>query len=221
VNIIDRIRCIHRHAVHEHPSCFLSGNVVDKREDKSIPWYKEAGLKIGYLDIESDGLKADFATMLSWAIKEKDGKVYYDTVTKEELFNGTGDKRLVSTLLSTLSHFKIIVSYYGTGFDLKYIRSKALHYGLPFPEYGDIFHFDLYYSVKNKLCLSRSSLANATEYLGIEGKTPLKHSVWVKAKYGDPEALALVLEHNIADVKITEELHNKLEPFSKWTRKSI
>ena len=120
-----------------------------------------------------------------------------------------------------MSKYKILVSYYGTGFDLKYIRSKALHYGLPFPEYGEIFHFDLYYTVKSKLCLSRNSLDAACDYLGIEGKTPIKREFWREAKYGDVESLDEVVKHNIGDVEILEQLHNKLTPSAKWTKKSI
>ncbi len=218
--------CIHHHTIVDHPACFASGallpsSVEEYTKGTGRPWYTYPGYKIGYLDIEVDNLKADFGTMLSWAIKEKGGKTAYDVVTKDELFNGTTDQRIVASLVAELRKYQIIVTYYGTGFDIPYSRAKALHYNLEFPGYGDLYHFDIYYTVKSKLAISRKSLAVATAYLGIPGKTPLTGEVWNKAKYGDIEALNEVVIHNIADVEILETLHDRLNNFSKWTKKSI
>ncbi len=241
--MIDRIRCIHRHTIEEHPACFVSGNINVKQaedlyEENGKPWYQLDNLRIGYLDIETDGLKADFSTILTWCVKEKDGPVTFDKVTKEELFNGYSDKRLVESCVAEMQKYKIICTYYGSGFDIPFLRAKALHYDLYFPAYifeeremrngnfrvvttPEIYHFDLYYTVKSKLCLSRKSLDAACDYLNIKGKTPIDKDYWRKAKYGDPDALGQVLEHNVADTVILEALHSKLEPFGKWTRKSV
>lgn len=224
-----KLRCIHRHTIKEHPACFRKGLIkddalTDKKWSKEtgLPWYTYPEYKIGYLDIETDGLKADFGTILSWAIKEKYGDVYWDVITKRELFKEKDvDKRLIISLLDTLKDYQIICTYYGTVFDIPWIRTKALHYGLHFPEYGELYHFDLYYLVRSKLNLSRRSLESVCDYLGIEGKTPIEKETWRLAKYGNKDALKLVVDHNIGDVNILEQLHNKLEPFRKWTRSSI
>jgi uncharacterized protein YprB with RNaseH-like and TPR domain len=233
-------RCIHRHTIEEHPSCFVQGLIKGvvyteivvndalvatikspEVQKVKIPWYQEPGFKVGYLDIESDGLRTDFSTMLTWSIKDKGGPVYHDSVTRQELFDLQYDERIVKSLIDKLREYKIIVTYYGTGFDIPFIRTKALHYGIEFPSYADLTHFDIYYTVKSKLNLSRKSLDNACDYLGIVGKTPLDKEVWRRAKYGDPGALAKVLEHNVADVAILEELHQKMEPFAKWMKRSL
>lgn len=221
-----KLFCKHRHTVEDHPACFAQGEIsyesVKEFERKTgMPWYKYPGYKIGYLDIEVDNLKANFGTMLSWAIKEREGNVTYDAITKDELFEGTVDERIVKSLIDELKKYRIIVTYYGTGMDIPYIRTKALFYGIDFPGYGELYHWDLYYTVRNKLQLSRNSLAVATEYLGIVGKTPLKAEIWNRAKYGDPEAIDNVVEHNIGDVEILEELHNRLAPFRKWIKNSV
>lgn len=238
---IPEIRCIHRHTIEEHPSCFAQGkvryNFFDDREwerKTGLPWYQYPDYKIGYLDIEADGLKANFATMLSWAVKDKGGDTTYDVISKEELFNGTIDRRIVKSLLDTLQDYKIICTYYGTNYDIKFIRTKALFYGLDFPGYSpeinskgnyvyrsEVYHFDLYYVVRGTMLLHSNRLEVATKYLGIEGKTPLSPDVWRRAKYGDPEALEKVVEHNVADVEILEDLHDRLTPFRKWTRKGL
>lgn len=236
------IRCIHRHTIDSHPACFAQGkvkwNFKDDREwerELGQPWWTFPGYKIGYLDIEADGLKANFSTMLSWALKEKGKKeVTTAVITKEELFEGTTDRRLVTSLIEEMKKYQILVTYYGTRYDIPYIRTKALYWDLEFPGFSarenpngtyttrpEIYHWDLYYVVRNKLCLSRNSLLTVTSYLGIDGKTPLPGSLWTRAKYGDPEALGEVLHHNIEDVRILEELHDRLDGFSKWTRKGI
>ena len=224
-----QLRCIHRHTIDEHPRCFKKGlvkaNVKDEKRWSKVtgePWYRFPEYKVCYLDIESDGLKADFSTMLSWAIKEKGGPVLYRAITKKELFRERNvDKELIESLLDTLANYRIVVTYFGTMFDIPYIRAKALHYGMDFPEYGELYHHDLYYLVKSKLNLSRKSLDNVCDYLGIVGKTPLGKETWRLAKYGNKTALDNVILHNVGDVEILEELHNKLEPYRKWIKTSI
>src|SRR3989304_5297950 len=222
------LRCIHRHLITEHPKCFLKGMVKaefnsDKEWSKEtgLPWYTYPEYRIGYLDIETDGLTADFGTMLSWCIKEKDGEIISSVVTREELFGDVYDARLVQDLINEMNKYRILIGYYSDMFDFPYIRTKALHYGLEFPTFGQIYTWDLYFSVRNKLRLSRNSLANVCDYLGIDGKTHVDKNVWRKAKYGDKKSLRLVLDHNASDVIATELLHNKLEFSRKWTRKSI
>lgn len=237
-------RCIHRHTIEEHPNCFMMGKVkypieayVDDITWARItgqPWYTFPEYKIGYIDIEVDNLKANFGNMLTWAVKEKGGKIFTDQITQEEIFNETYDQRIVQSLVDKMREFKIVVSYYGKGFDLKYLRTKALKYGIEFPGFSpqlnsrgqyivkpEIFHFDLYYAVRRNLALHRKSLEVVTNYFGINGKTPIKHDVWLRAKYGHKDALAEVLEHNVADVIILEKLHDILEPHAKWTRSGL
>ncbi len=220
------LKCIHRHTIEEHPACFAEEKINIKQAEKiaketGIPWYQVPGLKIGILDIEADGLKADFSTMLTWSIKDLGGETHYDVVTKADLFSGDSDRHIVESAVNMLKNYSIIIGYYSTKYDLPFIRTKALHYGIDFPSYGSLYHFDLFYTVKAKLCLSSKSLDNTCNYLGISGKTPLDKEIWRLAKYGDPEALHSVLVHNVADVAITEQLYQRLIPFRKWIKTSV
>lgn len=235
---MQKLRCIHRHTIEEHPSCFVKGLVKDS-DKASLPWFMRDGSKIGYLDIETDGLKADFSTLLTWCIKEKGGKVHSDVITKKEIFSEKDvDKRLVESIVNKIKEFKIIVTYYGTKFDIAYIRTKAIRYGIEFPAYyiytdvtkggreiiritPEVIHWDLYYTVRQKLNLSSKSLANSCDYFGIKGKTPIEKDIWRQAKYGNPKALSVVLSHNVADVEILEKLHDKMIRFAKWEKKGM
>jgi uncharacterized protein YprB with RNaseH-like and TPR domain len=222
-----KLRCVHRQDIKHHPSCFRKGLVKysNDREFEKItgkPWYNFPDYKIGYFDIETTAdFNADWGTVLSWCIKDKGGDIHSSVITKKELFDGDLDKRVVKEFVDILRDYQIIIGYYSDRFDMPFMRTKALHYGFNFPGYGELYHWDLYYFVRNKLKLSRNSLANVTEFLHIEGKTPIDKAVWLKARYGDPDALALVLEHNKYDVIITELLHDKIEFTRKWLRRSI
>lgn len=239
------LRCIHRHSIQTHPNCFKEGRIdYDFQDDREferltgIPWYEfkdekgEPYYRIGTFDIEVDNLKPDFGTVLTWAIKEMNGGTIYSVIEQEELLNGTLDKRVVGEFVDALDDFDILIGYYSTRMDFPYMRAKTLHHGFEFPGFvmkqnhlgkyysrPEKIHWDLYYVVRNKLGLSRNSLMNACRYLGIEGKTPIDPAIWTRGKYGDKEALAEILKHNIADVEITEELFKRLQPFRKWNRK--
>lgn len=229
VKITKYLRCIHRHSIETHPACFAQGKLdyeftSDKEWEKitGSPWYTYPDYKMGYLDIEADGLKTDFATMLTWCIKERGGKIVSGVIRKDELFDEIDvDRRLITDLSTELSKYKIIVTYFGTRYDLPFIRTKAMRYNLPLLEYGDTYHFDLFYTVRAKMNLSRKSLDNACDYLGIKGKTEIDKESWRRAKYGNKAGLAEVLNHNEGDVNILEQLHEKLIPYRKWIRSSV
>lgn len=209
-------RCEHRQDESHHPNCFTK------------LWYKKQGERIGYLDIETSGLDADNDWMLSWAIKpRKEDIVQFDYVTYNDIFVKPGvvdrqfDKKMVQNLLDEMENYTGFATYYGTGFDIKFIRSKAMQYGLDFPRFGEKGHIDLYYQVAGKMKLSHSSLKVSTRFLDIKGKTELAFRYWKLACLGDTQALFELVDHNKKDVIILEKLHKELEPYGKWDRKSL
>ena len=170
---------------------------------------------IGYLDIETTGLKANVDIMLSWAIKTRDkDEVKYDLIKKSEIMNGKYDYRVVQSLCKALSEYDLVMTYYGTRFDIPFTRTRALDHDLQFPQFRKMSHKDLYYLVRSKLQLTRSSLKTATQFLGIDGKTNLDPRIWRDARYGNAKALKYVLDHNVADVEILEDLHKKIEQYT-------
>lgn len=227
IKTIEELKCVHRHSISEHPSCFMRGLLsresIKFLKSNDIVWYNVPGMKIGYIDIETTTLNANFGSLLSWAIKEKDGEVAWDVVSSKEAVKFEGEKRILKSLLREMRKYTILVGYYSGNyhFDMPFIRTKAIHYGYDFPGYGEQYHFDLYTTVKSKMKLTNNKLATVCEYFGIVGKTPLNFNTWRMATYGDKKALAEVVEHNIGDVEITNVLHDKLEPFARWNRTSI
>lgn len=171
-------------------------------------------MTIGYLDIETTGFSANIDLMLSWCIKGRgDKNVAGAWITKEELMSPTQDARIVELLVEEMNKYDVVYTYYGTRFDIPFIRTRALHHGTYFPLYKKKSHKDLYYPVKSKLKLHRSSLMAATEFFGIAGKTRVLPEHWAKARWGDEKSMKYIYDHNVADVVILEKLHRKLEEY--------
>jgi len=217
------LRCKHRHTIDEHPACFANNDLAERRyvKDTGKPWYTYPGYKIGYLDIETSGLIGEKDYILTWCIKEKGGEIFSDKITKRDISTYRLDKRIVKTLIDKLCEFRIIVTYYGTKFDIPFLRTRALKFGIAFPAYGNIYTWDLYYTVRSKLSLTRNTLERACALLGIEGKTHVDLNVWQLAALGDEKSLKEVLTHNEYDVIILEELHDRLSFTRKWIKSSI
>jgi uncharacterized protein YprB with RNaseH-like and TPR domain len=183
-------------------------------------WYE--GLKIGHLDIETSNFDADAGFMLSWCLKVTgEDKVRGAIVKKAELLDGRFDRRIVKALIDSLRDLDVVTTFWGTGFDIPFTRSRALWWAIPFPEYAALYHWDLFYTCRSLFKLHRKSLDAVTTFLGIAGKTHLDLSIWNRARYGDPKALKYVYEHNTQDVLILEKLFERVKHFKKWTRKSI
>jgi len=200
--------CKHKHSYLTHPNCYIT----EKRGKK----------KIGYFDIESGGLTANFDYMLTWVIKTRDKEEYREgCISVLDINNYTLDKRILKELIEALKEYDQIITYYGTKFDIPFIRTRAMMHNLIFLPFGALQHKDCYYMVKMKMRLHRSSLDSACAALGIRGKNHIKGNYWMRAKLGDPVALAYVLDHNRKDCQILEKLHKKLEGFVKDQSKSI
>ena len=200
--------CRHRHKYCEHPNCFLT----------------EQGLnpKLGFLDIETSNLKANFGVMYSYAIKDGESKTIYGrTITKEEIESETMDKQLVQDCIDDIYRFDKILTYYGTRFDVPFIRSRALYWGIAFPEYATVNHKDVYYMARSKLCIHSNRLEVATRFLGIKGKTHIENEYWIRAMQGDEKSLEYIWVHNKKDVEILQRLYERLKNFTKDTNRSI
>jgi len=202
-------KCKHAHTYLEHYSCFLydfpEGNPLD--------------IRTGYLDIEVfGGFNAAFGYMLSYCIKDANSdKVYGTSITPKELKNYNKlDKRVVESCVEDMKKFDRIVTYYGTKFDIPFIRTRALHHDFDFPLYGELVHNDLYYIVRHKFKCGRNSLDSAAKtLLGESSKTHLEPDTWQAANAGSQEALDYIYEHCVQDVLLTERLHDKIIGFRK------
>jgi uncharacterized protein YprB with RNaseH-like and TPR domain len=198
-------RCVHHHTFLEHPKCY-----VEEKE------------KIGFLDIESSNLHADFGIILSYAIKELDGEVTGRVITRKELASKESDKGVVRDCIRDMRRFDRLITYYGTNFDIPYIRTRAMLWELEFPLYKEIKHTDVFYWAKSKLCLHRKRLQVVCDFLGIPSKQhPMEPNMWTSALTGNRRSLAYIYTHNIEDVISLEAAYKRLIDFTANRANSV
>lgn len=210
INYLNKHKCKHGHTYLEHYNCYLEEN--------------PEGIKIGFFDIETTNLKADFGIMLCYCIKEGNkNKILQRSITKQELQEeNVLDKNVVKSCIVDLLKFDKIVTHYGTNFDLPFVRSRALFWNLNFPIYGELVHKDTYYMCRSKLCISRNRLASACQHvLGKTRKTAIDSRSWILALQGNEKALKYILDHCRRDVRDLEDLYWHLEGFTMDTARSI
>jgi len=200
-------RCEHGHTLFEHPACL-------EKELKSE--------RIGILDIECSNLNASFGYIISYCIKELDGKIIERVITEQEIRSGIMDKDLVQNLIDDMMKFSRVITYYGKRFDIPFIRTRAVFHNLEFPLYQALHHTDIYFTMRHKFKLHSNRLETVCEFFGIPAKQhKLKPDIWQAAMAGNKSALLYILQHNREDVNSTETLYKKLLGFSPVHNTSI
>jgi uncharacterized protein YprB with RNaseH-like and TPR domain len=200
---LSKFKCKHGHSGLEHYGCWDGGNE-----------------RIGYLDIETTNLDANFGIILSYCIKDSDSsKIFERVITKQEIDTGTAgdeDYHVVKQLVEDLQKFDKLVTFYGVRFDMPFIRTRAVSMRIPFPAYGTIKHQDVYFLIRNKFKLNSNRLENACRVLlGATDKTKIDYKFWRAAARGDKKALAYVVEHNRFDVTDLEKLYLKVLEYQR------
>lgn len=210
-------RCRHGHSFLEHWTCY------EKNPPKDSPLETNQE-RIGYFDIESSDLNAEFGYVFSYAILDDSGKVCGRVLTPEEILSNNFDRKLMAELAQDLKEFDRLVVYWGKSwrFDIPMVRSRCEKYHVPFPKYREMWVTDLYDIVKSKLRLRRNRMQNACNFLGIESKThPLEADIWQTAVTGNKKSLQWIWDHNVEDVKSTRELWLRLKDYAPISKTSI
>ena len=198
----------HHHNFLSHYSCLSVDN-----PDKT---------KIGFLDIETSGLKANYSYMISYCIlDDKTDKIFSGVINKKDL-SGTIDKRIVGDCIDDMKRFDKIVGFNSTNFDLPFLRTRALYWGLDFPGYGELTHRDAYYMGKSKLCMTSKGQASVSSLIvGKTEKTHINPFEWAKASLGNKKFLKIVLDHNERDVRDLKKVYYGLLKFVRRDERSI
>lgn len=201
----------HGHNYLDHYACYRKDHPLEKPE------------RIGYLDLETSNLAADYGQLLSWAIKPSDSKTVIGDVFKpSDIKSGTEDKRIVASCVKEMLKYDRIVTFYGSMFDIPFLRARAMIVGVPFPPFGSLKHRDCYFIMKSRFKLSSKRLENCCrQLLGATEKTRIDAVYWRNGTRGDKKALAYIYDHNCKDVTDLEKLYNKVEMYSKLNDTSV
>jgi uncharacterized protein YprB with RNaseH-like and TPR domain len=176
--------------------------------------------RILFYDIETTDLQGDFGNMLAFGYKwlgDKEAEVISLLDTNNlchecQHVDAVSDKRLVQEASYILNAADMWVTWYGKGFDAKFLNTRVLDANLP--PLSPIPHVDLYFTAKCHLKLSSNRLANVQDFLNLPTtKTPLTKRVWRQAQAGHVPSIEYIIDHCEKDVLVLEEAYERLKPY--------
>ena len=178
----------------------------------------EKGLRVGILDIESTDLNAEDGRMLCACIKEvkKDdlsGPVFTFAVREKDysVEKGWNDKRAVKELIKEMDKFDLILTWYGSRFDIPFINTRALFHKIKTPDKN--YRRDLCFVARGVGKLKSNRLATWGRFLfGKSGKSFLQWSLWQRAMRGHLPSLYYIITHCEKDVIETEKIYKRFMP---------
>lgn len=202
----------HSHSYLTHYPCFLKENPPQSP-------FRE---KVGFLDIESTGLKGNWDFALCYSLKELGGGISGRHLTPKEIRTYKFDKKLIDELIKDVKKYDRIITYYGSRFDIPFIKTRAEKWGLDFPAYRDLWQTDTYDLAKRNLLLHSTRLQHVCSLMGIPSKQhPLDPDLWQRAQSGDVPSLETVKTHCDEDVIALEAATLRLQKYSIPQKRSI
>lgn len=189
-------------------------------------YYRKGIDKIGYFDIETSHLKGNMGEMLSWAMVIRDTKtdkteVVYDSITRKDVLKAYNnddpnfDREVVESAIDEIQKVELVIGHYFNGprkMDMPFLRSRAAFLKLPFPHYQKFRFMDTWGKGRALYSLTSNRLGVFGDMFGSkEEKTSVNFDIWRLAKQGHPKSMDYVVEHNIADVWVTHNVHRGME----------
>lgn len=168
---------------------FFSGALAAREQWRAYPEFRH---RIAYLDIETTGLaEGDDITLIG----------VYDGATVRTYLKG----RDLDAFPADIRRFGLIVTFFGTGFDLPWLRHRFPRLAL------DQLHVDLCYALRRlgltgglKHIEDQLDIARSPETEGLSGWDAVR--LWREWERGSEEALDLLTAYNREDIVNLERL---------------
>lgn len=123
-----------------------------------------------------------------------------------------GHDKMVKEMHNLLCQADIVIHYNGNRFDIPHLNREFLELGLTPPEpYKNV---DLYLCSRRQFRFMNNKLQQVAAELGLG--TKVEHEgfhLWEKCMDGDPIAWNRMQKYNMQDVRLTEELYEKVKPW--------
>lgn len=188
----------------------------DQRNRKRVGF---SPIRVATFDIETTGLNAAFGRILCACVMTYDPQEI-KTFRADEYPSWKEGKRsddhdITAELMAYLEEFDILIAHNGVKYDLPFLRTRALQYGLPPLQPMKIV--DPVLSARRQLRLQSNSLDSIAKHLDAPfQKTPLEPRVWARAMMdNDKDAMDLIVEHCIADVQVLDFVAHSMRGYIK------
>jgi DNA polymerase elongation subunit (family B) len=170
------------------------------------------------------GFCGDLAYILNFGFKWLDGSggVLIPEKSKFKTFPHdlkTIDYELCKSAIEIIQEADVVVTWYGSGHDEKFLRARAAKHGLVLP---DIKHIDLWRVYSSKFPMASNSLNAAAKFFDLPiNKLESDMLWWPKCQFGDVKALDEMSDYCYRDVVVLEEMYKKLLPHIKGMPQTI
>lgn len=170
------------------------------------------GMRIASFDIETTNLRANFGVVICGAVQPHTGRREAIKVYRQEVVS-SDDSAVVNDLITELNTYTILIAHNGVGFDRKFLNTRAVKHGLPVLS-PRLKMYDPVRVARRELLMSWNGLDALAQYLGCRHqKYGTVGELWIKAALDhDPAALEEIVKHCVADVKVLDEVADRLEP---------
>lgn len=166
-----------------------------------------------YLDIETSAKTANEGMVIAIGVMSgEEPEVRFSDSFAEE-------RRALEWLKEKLENCDLLVTWFGTGFDVPFLLGRAIIHGVDLTKLTEVPMLDLYEWSRAKLLLSSYSLDSVVRFLGISGGKGFKEfhgsdiqALFKLAERGDLESRRLIVEHCREDVRVLKLVHDKLKP---------
>lgn len=187
--------------------------------------------KIGYLDIETSGLSADFDFAITYALLVRDvdtgkttmrkGRINKQDRIRAEQKNDADriDEELIAKLVEDISDVDLLIGHWFIGkhrHDIPFIRSRcAINSTSGFPKHKMVRYGDTQRWSSQIHRLRNNGLDTIADAYDLSTKkTPISTKRWKNASLFQSEtAIDYIMNHNIKDVIITYKVHKHLEQY--------
>ncbi|MEM5766360.1 MAG: ribonuclease H-like domain-containing protein [Candidatus Aenigmatarchaeota archaeon] len=170
-----------------------------------------------FLDIETTNTKADIGQIVAIGIiKENKKEVKFVESLEDE-------KEALKWLKKELEDCELVITWYGSCFDIPFIITRAIINGEDLSRLLEIPSLDLWEFCRNNLSFSKNSLQEISKSLRIpknreiEGRDVLR--LYLKAVHGDKKAKEEIVSHCLDDLEVLKEIFKKFESYLNLTTK--
>ena len=125
-------------------------------------------------------------------------------------------KAMIKKAWSLFNEADAVIGYNSKNFDCKILNKEFILEGLTPPT--PYKHIDLLQTMRQNFKFMSNKLDHVSQELGIGKKTSHQgFDLWTACMNNDSKAWSLMKKYNINDVKLTEELYDKVKPWLKST----
>jgi len=168
---------------------------------------------VAYLDIETNSKTANEGMVIAIGVLTNgEPEVHFSGSLEEE-------RVALEWLKEKLEGCDMLVTWYGTGFDIPFLLSRAVFHNIDFTWLTEVPMLDLYEWSRAHLLLSSYSLESVSRFLGVRGGKGFKEfhgseilPLFKLVERGEHQARRLIVEHCEEDVIVLKSVHERLKP---------